>query len=260
MRDVLRAMLDDLAGGRRAVLATVIRASGSTPREAGAKMLFRVDGSAVGTVGGGAFEAMIGEDAREMLAEPAPPARVRRYSFTDRGEDALGMACGGNAEVFLEAVEPEARLVIFGAGHVGMALARLAASVGFRPEIVDDRAEACDRATRAGVGEVHRCDPDYERGLPPIGPECFVAVVTRCHRTDRLALRQVVGRPLRYLGLIGSRRKKKVVLDQLRQSDGASPDALERIRCPIGLPIGGDSPEEIAVSIVAELIRERHSA
>jgi xanthine dehydrogenase accessory factor len=185
---------------------------------------------------------------------------VRRYTFTESGEEALGMACGGTAEVLLEPAGAGERLVVFGAGHVGLALARLAASVGFLPEIVDDRDPACEEARRAAPGTVHRCDAQWQGGVPVLDPSCAVAVVTRCHRTDRLALRHVLGRELRYVGLIGSRRKKAVIFEELRREDGATDADLERIRCPIGIPLGGDTPEEIAVSIVAELLRVRHGA
>ena len=259
MRDVLESVLEEIRRGRRAVLATVIRASGSTPRTAGAKLMVASDGSTVGTIGGGAFEAMVAADAREMLEEPDASCRLRRYSFTEKGEDALGMACGGTAEVFLERVGPGERLIIFGAGHVGLAVARLAATVGFHPELVDDRAEACDAAREQSVGLVHRCDAEYREGVPAIDASCCVAVLTRCHRTDMLALRGVVAIPTRYLGLIGSRRKKETIFARLREAGAASEEQLARIRCPIGLPLGGETPEEIAVSIVAELMQLRRS-
>jgi xanthine dehydrogenase accessory factor len=258
MRDVLEALLDEIRSGRAAVLATVVRSSGSTPRTAGAKMMIGADASTVGTIGGGAFEAMVIEDAADLIHASEEPNLIKKYDFTEKGENALGMACGGSAEVFLERVGPGDRLVIFGAGHVGLALARLAVTVGFLPELVDDRPEACEAALQAGVGSVHPCDPEYREGVPSIDPSCSIAIVTRCHRTDRLALRRVADAPCRYLGLIGSKRKKQVVLDQLRE-DGVTDEQLARIRCPIGLPLGGNTPEEIAVSIVAELLQTRNS-
>ena len=260
MSDTLpfEALLAELRAGRRAVLATIVRASGSVPRRVGAKMTVRADGSTVGTIGGGAFEATVALEARELLTSGELRAHVRRYTFTESGEHALGMACGGTAEVLLEPAGAGERLVIFGAGHVGLALARLAASVGFLPELVDDRAQACEEARRTAPGTVHLCDPVWQEGVPALDPGCAVAVVTRCHRTDRLALRHVLGRELRYVGLIGSKRKKLVIFEELRAEDGATEEDLIRIRCPIGLPLGGETPEEIAVSIVAELLQLRH--
>jgi len=259
LRDVLQAFLDEIRSGRRAVLATIVRATGSTPRTVGARMVVRADGSCFGTIGGGAFEAMVACDAKELLAQAQPTPEIKRYTFTEQGENALGMACGGTAEVLLEAAGSGARLIIFGAGHVGLALARLAATVGFAPELVDDRPEFCEAARETSVGRVWSCDAAYATGVPPLDEHCYVAVVTRCHRTDRLALKQVVTRPLRYVGLIGSRRKKAVIFAELAGDDGVTSDDLARVRCPIGLPIGGETPEEIAVSIVAELLQVRHA-
>jgi xanthine dehydrogenase accessory factor len=259
VRPVLEAFLEELAAGRRAALATIVRATGSTPRTVGARMLVRADGTASGTIGGGAFEALVSADARDLLLGEAPAPIVKRYAFTEEGKDALGMACGGAAEVLIEVGGAGPRLVIFGAGHVGLALARLAATVGFTCELVDDRPEAIEAARALGCGHAILCDAAYASGLPALPPACFVAVVTRCHRTDRLALARVLREPpQRYVGLIGSRRKRTVLFEQLHGEDGLSHDALERVRCPIGLPLGGDTPEEIAVSIVAELLQVRH--
>jgi xanthine dehydrogenase accessory factor len=260
MREVLEAFLDELRGGRRAVLATIVRASGSTPRTAGARMVVRADGSTIGTIGGGAFEALVAGDAERLLGEAgAVRPLLKRYTFTEQGDDATGMACGGTAEVLLEVAGSGERLVIFGAGHVGLALARLARTVGFTVELVDDRREYCDAAREASAGRVWHCDPEFVGGVPPIDAASYVAVVTRCHRSDRLALKHVLGQPSRYVGLIGSRRKKTVIFAELAEQDGVSADALARVRCPIGLPLGGETPEEIAVSIVAELLQVKHA-
>ena len=257
MRDVLESFLDEVRAGRRCGLATIVRASGSTPRTAGARMLVREDGSTFGTIGGGAFEAAVAADLKALLGDGAGPG-IKRYVFTEEGANALGMACGGTAEVLLEPWSAGPRLMIFGAGHVGRALARLAGQVGFACEIVDDREHECAEAEQARVARVFRCDAAFEHGVPQVDPSCFVSVVTRCHRTDRLALRTVLGKAPRYLGLIGSRRKKAVIFKQLIEEDGADEEALAAVRCPIGLPIGGETPEEIAVSIVAELLQVRH--
>lgn len=258
MRDVLEDLLQETRAGRRAVLATIVRSSGSTPRTVGAKMLVRRDGTTVGTIGGGAFEALVGQDALDLLGRLDAQPFVKRYTFTDQGEDALGMACGGTAEVLLDPTGPGERLVIFGAGHVGLALAKLASGVGFEPEIVDDRAQACEAAREMGVGRVYHCDAGYEQSVPAVDPSCYVAVVTRCHETDHAVLRRVIHHPARFLGLIGSRRKKTILFQRLREEDGASEAELEAVHCPIGVPLCGDSPEEIAVSIIAQLLQERH--
>lgn len=260
MREILEAFLEELRQGRRAALATIVRATGSTPRTVGARMLVRALGPPQGTIGGGAFEAMVVADAREALGRDDASPVVKRYAFTEQGADALGMACGGTAEVLIEVASAGPRLVVFGAGHVGVALVRLAATVGFTCELVDDRPEAIEAAKGSVPGRVFTCDPGYAGGVPSLDPSCYVAVVTRCHRTDRLALARVLPSPARYVGLIGSRRKRTVIFEQLHAEDGVPLEALERVRCPIGLPLGGDTPEEIAVSIVAELLQVRHQA
>lgn len=257
MRDVLEAWLASLRGGRSAALVTVVRSTGSTPRAAGARMLVHEDGSTVGTVGGGAFEALATRDALDLLAAGEAGPVTKRYAFTEEGKDALGMACGGNAEVWIERVGAGPPLVIYGCGHVGIALARLAGTVGFDCTLVDDREEACEAARRLVDARVRRCDAEWT-DLPPLDERSYAAIVTRCHRTDRLALRSVARSPARYVGLIGSRRKKGVIFRELVERDGVDPSLLEHVRCPIGLPIGGETPEEIAVSIVAELQQERH--
>lgn len=221
-------------------------------------MVMRSDGTTQGSIGGGAFEAVALSDARALLEDPEPRPVCKRYTFTEHGADALGMACGGTAEVLLEVVHAGERLVVFGAGHVGLALARAAASVGFRAALVDDRPDACEAAKSAGFGEVFQCDASWSRGVPALDSTTYVAVVTRCHRTDRLVLGHVLRQAPRYVGLIGSRRKREVIFRELREQEGMPSQALESVRCPIGIPLGGDSPEEIAVSIVAELLQVRH--
>ena len=135
-------------------------------------------------------------------------------------------------------------------------------SYGWHTLTVDDGEdlEAIETAKGKVPGRFFLCDPEYASGVPSLDPGCFVAVVTRCHRTDRLALARVLPSPVRYLGLIGSRRKRTVIFDQLHAENGISLGELERVRCPIGLPLGGETPEEIAVSIVAELLQVRHQA
>ncbi len=259
MREILEAFLDEIRFGRRAVLATIVRSSGSTPRTMGARLIVHADGTSRGTIGGGAFEAMVIFDAKALLAAPKLAPALKRYTFTEHGEDALGMACGGTAEVLLEPTGPSERLIVFGAGHVGLALARLARTVGFAPELIDDRPEWCEIARAEALGRVWQCGGDYQSGIPELDPSCFIAVVTRCHRTDRAALKAVIGLNARYVGLIGSRRKKAVIFAALGAEDGVPQEALARVHCPIGLPIGGETPEEIAVSIVAELLQVKHA-
>ncbi|MCM3878003.1 MAG: XdhC family protein [Thermoanaerobaculia bacterium] len=241
----------------RLAMATVVSAVGSTPREITARMLVLADGSTVGTIGGGKFESLVVADARKLLEDHGLPF-TRGYAFVPAGENAFGAVCGGTATVLLEIVEKAPRLLVVGAGHCGRALARAAAFSGYEVTVADEREEQLDPAAfPAGARLVHVKD-DYS-DLPLPDPKDSVAIVSRGHVTDGLAFRRLRGAPLAYLGMIGSKAKRKVLFDELR-AEGVTEEELRRPKCPIGLDIGAESPEEIAIAIVAELIANRRSA
>lgn len=270
-----REIAAELAARRSLVAATVVRSSGSVPRRAGAKMLVYPDGRTRGTVGGGLFEALIVRDALCALAGGV--SATRAYSFNPvesdvaasrsskrTGAEAFGAVCGGQAEVFLEVVMPPNRLLIVGAGHCGRALARAASMLDFSVVVADDRAEharAADFAF-ANVEQVLHLSADFA-GLPAPDERTYVVLVSQGFVTDEAALRRVIGAPAAYIGMIGSKRKREVVFDRLR-ADGIAEEKLARVHAPIGLEIGAETPEEIAVSILAEIIevraRRRHEA
>jgi xanthine dehydrogenase accessory factor len=240
----------------RAALATVVTATGSTPREATARMLVLPDGSTKGTIGGGKFESLVVADARKLLDDHGLPF-TRRYDFVPEGPNAFGAVCGGTATVLLEVLERSPRLLVVGAGHCGRALARAAAFSGYEVIVADEREEQLDPAAfPPGARLVHVKD-DYS-DLPLPDPKDFVAIVSRGHVTDGLAFRRLRHAPVAYLGLIGSKAKRKVLFDELRE-EGFTEDELNRAKIPIGLDIGAESPEEIAIAIVAELIATRRS-
>jgi xanthine dehydrogenase accessory factor len=235
----------------------------------GWKLLARPDGTFVGNLGGGAFEALVKTDALAKLKAEAgvDASEIKRYYLTEeatRGEP-TGMVCGGMAEVFLEVMVAAPVLVICGGGPVGQALARAAALAGFEILLMDDRAEFRNPELFPPGVRIAAVDPDYfentgEDVLAPVRRrEVYVAVVTRCWETDTAALAAVlreIPEGLRYLGLMGSRRKVARVREEL----AARGFDLSKIRlhAPIGLPIGGDSPGEIAISILAEVIGTRY--
>jgi xanthine dehydrogenase accessory factor len=240
-----------LRDGRGLVVATLISSRGSTPRAEGAKMIVSATGEIRFSIGGGAFEALVIEDAKDALRNGR--GFEKEYRFTETGDDATGMVCGGQARVLFEVVRPPLPLFVFGGGHVGRELAHLAVRLGFEVTVVDDRPECLDEERYPdGVRRV-RAERDFSSGLPEIPAGGYVAVVTRCHRTDLAAVRHAVGRGAAYVGLIGSRRKIGTVLERAVEL-GASKEDLREVRAPIGLPIGAESPEEIAVSIAAEMI------
>lgn len=242
-------MLELLASGEAGVLATVVDARGSTPQCVGARMLLRPDGSMVGTVGGGAIEREVLEAMGQCLRDGRGGARS-----WDLGRD-LGMCCGGRMEMFIERIEASPRLIVFGAGHVAKPTAALARTVGFEVVVVDDRAELNDEARFPGCRRILAEPVEAERELK-VGPHDWLLIVTHDHHLDEQALDVYARGPHRYLGMIGSRRKIFRVLQRIHARRGLP--SLERVHAPVGLDLGAVAPEEIAVSIVAELVALRH--
>lgn len=259
---VLREVEQEVRAHGRAVLCQIVRAEGSTPGKLGWKLLVRRDGSACGNLGGGAFEAMVQADAVALLAEPHAASTVKRYYLTERAiqGEPTGMVCGGMMEVLLEALAAPPLAVVCGGGPVGQALLRAAAIAGFDCLVAEDRAEYRELTlyppgtTTVPVSRDY--DEDFLAGLE--GRELYVAIVSRCWQTDAAALAAVLRqapRGLAYLGLMGSRRK---IARVRREVEGRGlPLPVERLHAPIGLPIGGDTPGEIAIAIVAEMVQVR---
>lgn len=247
----------------RVVLCQIVRAEGSTPGKPGWKLLARPDGSAYGNLGGGAFEALVKTDALAKLLEDGAGSEVKRYYFTEeavRGEP-TGMVCGGMAEVFLELLVAPPVLVICGAGPVGQALAQAGALAGFDLVVADDRAELRRPELFPSGTRFAEVGRDYgEPFLQALARrDVYAAVVTRCWETDTTALAAILRQDpprLRYLGLMGSRRKIARVREEVAAL-GHDPDR-HGLHAPIGLPVGGDSPGEIAISIVAEMLETRY--
>jgi xanthine dehydrogenase accessory factor len=248
-------LLTDLPGlleqHGRIAMATVVSAVGSTPRETAARMLVLPDGSTLGTIGGGKFESLVVADARKLLGSHGLPF-TRDYAFVPTGDNSFGAVCGGTATVLLEVVERAPRLLVVGAGHCGRALARAAHFTGWDVTVADERSEQLDSAAFPEGVRLVQVKDDYS-DLPVPGPRDSVALVSRGHVTDGRAFRRMRGVPLAYLGMIGSKAKRKALFDELR-GEGYTEAELNRAHNPIGLEIGAESPEEIAIAIVAELI------
>ena len=254
-KQILDELTRCLEENRPAALATVISASGSTPAETGAKMLVYEDGSILGTVGGGALEARVIEEALRVIQEGEP--FYGSYSLSNDDAAGLGMVCGGEVSVFIDCFVSGPELVIVGAGHISQYLARMAKMLGFKVIVIDDREDyACeerfpeaDRLVAADIAEALE-------GLR-VTENTYLAILTRGHRHDQVALEKVLLSNAAYIGMIGSRNKIKTVFDNLKQK-GFSASSLEKIHAPIGLDLGGGTPAEIALSIAAEIVQVRH--
>jgi len=243
--------------GQKCALATIVDVRGSIPSYQTAKLLVREDGSMVGTVGGGCVEAEVWNAAREVMETGQP----KRLTF-DLGQEAAsdsGLICGGELEIFVEPILAQPRAILFGAGHISKSLAAMAALAGFGVVVVDDRASFANRERFPDAGEVYA--GEYEEIFPKLGvnESSYLIIVTRGHRDDLRVLRWAAGTTARYVAMIGSRRKVVAVVKEL-EKEGMLGAAFERIHAPMGLDIGAVTPEEIAVSVLAEMIAVRREA
>jgi len=253
-QEVLSELVKALERGEEVALVTIVAAQGSTPQRVGAKMLVYPDGRISGTIGGGCYENDALGKAREALLARKP--RLVKYDLTDDFAEESGLICGGQMTVYIEPVEAAPQLFIVGAGHVGHQLGQIAGPAGFRIHVLDDREKFASRERFPEADEVIVDSiPDWLHKAE-IPSTAYVVVVTRGHRHDLDALRSLAARDLRYIGLIGSKAKVKKIYDALIE-EGMPLECLQRVHAPIGLDIGAVTPEEIAVSILAELIAVR---
>src|SRR5262245_14851081 len=239
------------AAGRRFVLITVVRTAGSTPRHPGAKMIVCDDGTQIGTIGGGRLEVELVQAAQAALADGKP--RLVRHHLTHE----LAMCCGGEVEAFLEPLGRKETLVLVGGGHINTELAPIATRLGLDVIVADELEEfaAPDRFPD-GVRLVHSWDP-REWGVP-FGRDTYVVIATRDHAVDQKILEDLaaLGAAPGYLGVIGSRGKLGRFRRRL-EAKGITSGWIEKVRGPIGVDIGAETPEEIAISVAAELVGTR---
>lgn len=243
--------------GRRGAVATIVSVRGSIPSFKTAKMLVRDDGSIYGTIGGGCVEADVWQAAREVMESEKP--RTLTFNLNQDPKYDTGLVCGGTLDIFIEPVLPPALLYIFGAGHVAVNLYRVAQNAGFDVIVIDDREAYASRERFPAAQEV--IAEDFELAMARLKPSesSYIVIVTRGHRDDMRCLRWAVQTPARYIGMIGSKRKTIAIYKEL-QREGLSADLFKRVHAPVGLDIGAVTPEEIAVSITAELIAIRRHA
>ncbi len=252
------------AGGAPVAVATVTHAGDPPLAPRGAKLLARRDTAAgsMGTLGDPSLDAAVLTAAREALsARLRTPVRTLYIGRArlDRGErpaDRRHEAEAGDAQIMLELFEAPGRLIVVGGGHVGLALCELGTLLGFRITVVDDRTEFANAERFPMADDVRSGEIDAELDAMELGGACSVVLVSRGHKQDELALRHAVGRGASYLGMIGSRRRTRTVLESLAR-DGVPRAELDRVRTPIGLDIGAETPEEIALSILAEIVMVR---
>lgn len=242
--------------GQKSAIATIVQVRGSIPSYESAKLLVREDGSMIGTIGGGCVEAEVWNAAREVIRTEKP-----KHLTFHLGQDAAydnGLICGGQLDVFVEPVVPAPRAMIFGAGHISKSLSKVASLAGFSTTVVDNRETFANRERFPEADEIFA--EEYEDVFPklPITEASYIVIVTRGHRDDMRVLRWAVTTPARYIAMIGSKRKVINVIKEI-EKEGIPREAMERVFAPMGFEIGAVSPEEIAVSVVAEMIAMRRN-
>jgi len=254
-REVFSAVTDALDRGEPAALVTIVSTTGSTPQRVGAKMLVFADGRIVGTIGGGCYENDAFGKARHAIETRRP--ELVHYELSDDFAQETGLICGGQMDVYIEPIEPSPELYIVGAGHVDFHLARLAHEIGFSVHVADDREKFANADRFPHAAEIVVDDIPAWIARTTLPAHAYVVIVTRGHTNDLEALRALAPRDFRYLGLIGSRAKVARIYDELT-THGMPKELLSRVHAPIGLDIGAVTPQEIAVSILAELIAVKH--
>ncbi len=253
MPTILQALFELESTHQPAALCTVVKTSGSTPRHSASKMLVYPDGRILGSVGGGELENRVIQEALASLQDGK--SRNLTYNMTDpaRGDPGL---CGGQVEVFVEPILPPALVVVIGGGHVGKAVAHLAKWLGFRVAVSDDRPEFCTPEANPDADEFY---PVPLAELPQhltITPQTYLVLTTRGSAVDVAGLPALLDAPAGYLGVIGSRRRWATTVKELCKR-GIPEEKLKRVHSPMGLGIGAETPEEIAVSILAEVLMVR---
>jgi xanthine dehydrogenase accessory factor len=253
MISIYLALSELEAKNESAVLCTVVKSTGSTPRHVGSKMLVYPDGKFIGTVGGGGLENSVMDEARKALADGE--ARYLHYNMSDPSRGDVGV-CGGQVEVFVEPILPAPMVIVIGAGHVGKAVAHLAKWLGFRVAVSDDRVEFCNAATVPEADAYYPVPMAELTEHVKVTRQTFLVLTTRGSETDAAGLAPLLETEAAYIGVIGSKRRWSETVKLLKEQ-GVPSQKIERVHSPIGLELQAETPEEIAVSIMAEILMIR---
>lgn len=257
MDDIYEVIVGLRRRGERAVLATIVSTHGSAPRKEGAKMLVQASGRIVGTVGGGALEHQVCQEALRRM--DGNDALLVHFEMTNEDASRAGMLCGGTVDLFIEPIHASPALFIFGGGHISLSLARIGKMADFRIVVMDDRSEFANAARFPEADETIAGDWSSILQKLAIDRSSYIVIVTREHQFDTQVLEWAATTSAAYVGMIGSKRKIHTIFSYLK-TKGITQEQLDRVHSPIGLPIGAQTPEEIAVSIMAEIIQVRRQS
>ena len=250
MNQIYQALSELETNNQSAALCTVTKSEGSTPRHVGSKMLVYPDGKFIGTVGGGDLENRVIKAALQTLDDGK--AQTLFYTMADPSRGDPGV-CGGQVEVFVEPIFPPPTLVVIGAGHVGKAVAHLAKWLGFRVVVSDDRAEFCNPESTPGADEYYPVEMGKLAESMTITKQTYLVITSRGSGVDVAGLPSLLESEAKYIGVIGSKRRWSVTAKALKEK-GIKEELINKVRSPMGIELQAETPEEIAVSIMAEVL------
>lgn len=250
MESIFESLAELKKAGKPAAVAIVIRTEGSVPRKPGAKMIIFKDGKTIGSLGGGDLENKIIQEAIAAIEE----GKCRIASFIlDLEKGKLDMMCGGTGEVYIEPILPPEKLIIFGAGHITRALAPMMKKIGFLVSVVDDSPDFLQKESFPDIEDMHIEDMVAFADKLSSDSETYIVCLSRGFSRDKAVLNQLLKKQFRYIGMIGSQRKIEAMIKDL-QEEGIPKEAFSMLKSPVGLDIGAETPEEIAISIAGEII------
>ncbi len=250
MNSIYQALSELEKNNQSAALCTVVSSQGSTPRHVGSKMLVYPDGHFIGTVGGGDMEHRVIDEAWIAMAEGKP--RTLKYSMVDPSRGDPGV-CGGTVEIFVEPILPPAMIVVIGAGHVGKAVVHLAKWLGFRVAVSDDREEFCNPESVPGADAYYPVPMDKLAESLNVTRQTYLVVTSRGSNVDAAGLPPLLDTNAAYIGVIGSKRRWATTVKALKEK-GVADEKIVKVHSPMGLELQAETPEEIAVSIMAEIL------
>lgn len=247
MKSIYEKIIEVQGGEKAAVICTIVNTKGSTPRKAGAKMIVYENENIFGTIGGGELEKAVIKNALKQIKENEP--KIFRHDLLHQH----GMCCGGTVDIYIEPIMKKNKLYIFGAGHTGLALAKFAVNFQFETVLIDDRKEHLDDCK---IVEINKMNLHFGESLRilPFDNYTYICIMTYSHPLDRNILSFCLKKPFAYLGMIGSQRKVEMTKKMFTEAGVCSFDELEKVDMPMGIDIGADGPDEIALSILAKLI------
>jgi len=255
--EILKMLMQFLESGKKVALSIVIEKKGSGPRGPGAKMIVSEDGQTFGTIGGGKLETVLINESLKTIEEGKPKKAIFSLSKEGRGEAIkTGLICGGELTIFIDVIEPKPKLILIGAGHIAIPLAKIADIVGFDIAVVDDNGKLANKDRFPMAKEIITGNFNEILDKIEVKPRDFVVVVHGEPEHDYLALEKTIKMKPAFVGLLGSKAKAATLIKRLKEA-GISEADLKPLHAPLGLDIGAQTAEEIAVSILAEIIKER---